>query len=440
MSFNPNALSLRTLKQFVDRAHKLKKQQSCPQENTWPPKRSVIQEEVAHMLGFTSWHHALKALEDKEQKNIVSPASLIQSLYPNEPLQWDKDNFLKLLHWFQQQGGSNIHIHPSQVIKGELFGNTQALSKRAISSEEIHTLLDQLWGRPINTLNGTDLEFAFKDQQLRFRVLAQQITDGASLQWSFSTQLMASIPPKLDMFDLKKSLSDPLVNKKSSLAVISSLTGHGSKELMASVIREILEKKTNQIVHTWEDHIAFELQQGDIQASNVVAQHTLPTGSYARGIKNSLRRRPSVIMVGEARDNETIFEAVTAAMTGHQVYTTVTSLGVSNMLRRMINMAERDERSSFFVDLIMSLSILLSVQQVQGNNGVSVHLYESLVFDEETQNQLLDTGYNNLSYEVEKALERQQSSFWHDALKKHQQGLISDKTLEQVKRRRMPLE
>lgn len=65
MPFNPAALTARTLKQFVSRLHRLR--QSQPQPAQWPPKRTQIQEDVAIMLGFASWHAALRALGDGQQ-------------------------------------------------------------------------------------------------------------------------------------------------------------------------------------------------------------------------------------------------------------------------------------------------------------------------------------------------------------------------------------
>lgn len=59
MSFNPAALTDRTLKQFVDRLVRLRKSQPCPASSQWPPKRSRVQEEVASILGFDSWHEAI---------------------------------------------------------------------------------------------------------------------------------------------------------------------------------------------------------------------------------------------------------------------------------------------------------------------------------------------------------------------------------------------
>ena len=59
MSFNPASLTERTLKQFVDRLLRLRKSQFCPVSSQWPPRRSQVQEEVAAVLGFASWHEAI---------------------------------------------------------------------------------------------------------------------------------------------------------------------------------------------------------------------------------------------------------------------------------------------------------------------------------------------------------------------------------------------
>lgn len=73
MSFSPASLNERTLKQFVDRLLRLRKSQSCPTSAQWPPKRSQVQEEVAAVLGFASWHDAIHRVRSVGQ--FLSPPS-----------------------------------------------------------------------------------------------------------------------------------------------------------------------------------------------------------------------------------------------------------------------------------------------------------------------------------------------------------------------------
>lgn len=73
---------------------------------------------------------------------------------------------------------------------------------------------------------------------------------------------------------------------------------------------------------------------------------------FARGVRNALRRKPNIILVGELRDKETISAAIEAAQTGHLVFTTTHTTGVAATIQRMVSSfdpSERSERAVFFI-------------------------------------------------------------------------------------------
>lgn len=90
MGFNASALSANTIKTFVDRLNKRNKEKT-----TWPPKRSAVQEDIANVLGYASWHALNKALDTPKPQSIENPpASIgtwtIPSMYHNGDIMWSR--------------------------------------------------------------------------------------------------------------------------------------------------------------------------------------------------------------------------------------------------------------------------------------------------------------------------------------------------------------
>lgn len=66
MSFNPRALTERTLKGFVDRWVRAQRAKPCPTPDQWPPSRAACQEDIAQLLGFATWHEAITAIRQDQ--------------------------------------------------------------------------------------------------------------------------------------------------------------------------------------------------------------------------------------------------------------------------------------------------------------------------------------------------------------------------------------
>src|SRR6202021_1632641 len=96
--------------------------------------------------------------------------------------------------------------------------------------------------------------------------------------------------------------------------------------------------------------------------SCIVSQSEIPRHlpSFAAGVRNALRRKPRLILVGEARDAETISAVMEAAMTGHPVYTTLHSNGVAETMRRLVMTFPSDERQGRTIDIIETIRVVIS--------------------------------------------------------------------------------
>ena len=436
MSFNPKALNERTLKQFVDRLCKIRKGQPIPTEPHWPPKRSSVQEDVAQMLGFTSWHHAIHSVRPSQSTPQPSP-----SLYPFEPVRWTAKELDRLLSWINFQGASDIVFDPHQGVVINTYGNLSKVSKRIPSNEEIVDLIEQIYASPtVRHLleNFKEVDFAYVcEQGDRFIVNATPIQSDPDSTIILSLRPAASTPPDLSQVyeDMPAALYSSLFPHQ-GMVLVSGQAGSGKTTLISSIIKELATTQSGRKVVMYESPIEYSYNEIPTDHVNIITQTDIAKAglSYPQAIRNSLRRRPSIIVLGETRDGETLGEAVTAAMTGHTLYTTVHSNDVPSAIRRQLMSFDASERAARFIDLISVLRVVVCTRLVPATNGTRVALHESLVFSDELVDEIIDTGIESMTQTVRKAITRQRTSFLDDALDKYKSGKISAATLEKIKR------
>ncbi len=128
----------------------------------------------------------------------------------------------------------------------------------------------------------------------------------------------ASIVPldKLDFSDLNLKLIERSIAKPEGIIIVTGPTGSGKTTTLYSILNAINTIDVN--IMTLEDPVEYSLP--NIRQSNLRAGSGL---SFSEGVKALLRQDPDIIFIGEVRDTATADQALKAAMTGHQVYTTL---------------------------------------------------------------------------------------------------------------------
>ena len=149
--------------------------------------------------------------------------------------------------------------------------------------------------------------------------------------------------------------------------------------------------------------------------------------SFAAGIRNALRRKPRLIMVGECRDNETISAALEASLTGHPVYTTLHTAGVAETVRRLIASFSGEDQQSRIVDIIETIRLCIWQKLVPSVDGKRIALREYLVFDEEIRDYLLNQPADKISQAIRRLLKERGQPIAVDAKRKFEQGIISER-------------
>jgi twitching motility protein PilT len=141
------------------------------------------------------------------------------------------------------------------------------------------------------------------------------------------------------------------------LILVTGPTGSGKSTTLAGMVDAINKREQGHII-TMEDPIeyAFISNKSAIEQREVGAD----VPSFASGLKHSLRQDPDVILVGEMRDLETVGAAITAAETGHLVFSTLHTVNAPQTIERIIDVYPADEQNQIRSMLANTLQAVIS--------------------------------------------------------------------------------
>ncbi len=190
-----------------------------------------------------------------------------------------------------------------------------------------------------------------------------------------------------------------LYQKKSGLVLVTGPTGSGKSTTLASLIGMVNDNLNAHII-TLEDPIEYLHRHN----KSIVNQREIgvDTRSYAAALRAALREDPDVILVGEMRDLETISTAVTAAETGHLVFSTLHTIGCAETIDRVIDVFPTDQQDQIRVQLSMVLEAVVSqrlVPTIDGNGRVAA--FEVMLANSAIRN-LIREGKN---YQIPSAMQ-----------------------------------
>lgn len=354
---------------------------------------------------------------------------------PDEPLRFTAEALDRLLVHCTNLDASDVTIQTNTPVIAEIQGKLIKVTKRQISNTEVGDILNVIYGA-----NGTTQIFSGKDvdthyeirpsrsQRFRFRVNGTgcQVEGHDGIQITIRT--IPTTPPDLISLGVEPEIIKYMAPQLGSV-VVTGPTGSGKSTLLASIIRHLLEEEDgNRKALTYESPIEFVYDMIK-SPSSVISQSEIPRHlpSFAAGVRNALRRKPRLILVGEARDKETIAAVIDAALTGHPVYTTLHSNGVADAVRRMISTFPAEERHGRALDILETLRMVVWQKLAQGTDGKRIALREFLVFDEEVRDILVNTEVELLADKTRKLLKERGQPMIVDAKKKFDAGLLAER-------------
>ena len=157
------------------------------------------------------------------------------------------------------------------------------------------------------------------------------------------------------------------------MVLVTGTAGSGKSTTLACIIDEINRTRSAHII-TLEDPIEY-LHRHD---KSIVTQREIDvdTVSYVTALRAALRQSPDVILLGEMRDYETISVAMTAAETGHLLFSTLHTIGAANTINRIIDVFPAEQQHQIAVQLSTVLDAVVSQQLVPTVDGTMVPAFE----------------------------------------------------------------
>ena len=215
--------------------------------------------------------------------------------------------------------------------------------------------------------------------------------------------------------------------EKTGLVLVTGATGSGKSTTLASVLEEINSTKAIHVI-TLEDPVEFIYTQ----KKATVNQRELGTDfdSFATGLRAALRQAPKVILVGEMRDRATVEIALSAAETGHLVFSTLHTIDCGQTINRILGLFEPDEQEQIRYRLSDTLRWVISQRLAPCLAGGRFPLVEVMGSNLRTKESImLGESEGKSFYEI---IDASQTFGWrtfdYSCLEAFKRGLISEET------------
>ena len=187
-------------------------------------------------------------------------------------------------------------------------------------------------------------------------------------------RVIASRIPSLAELNLPPAIADA-ANLKNGIVLVTGPTGSGKSSTLAALIDLINESRAEHIL-TIEDPIEFL----HVHKKGTVHQRELhsDTSTFASALRAALRQAPKVILVGEMRDRETIEIALTAAETGHLVFSTLHTIDASKTVDRIVGTFEAGDQQAIRTRLAASFRYFMAQRLIPKKGGGRIAVLEIL--------------------------------------------------------------
>ncbi len=295
-----------------------------------------------------------------------------------------------------KEGASDLHISEGRPPIVRIASNLISLSKHPVFDRAaMERILDILIPKSKKEIykSKKSVDFAYEHKSERFR-------SHAFYQQGKMCLAMRTIPRNIRTLK-ELGIPEQLANfakYQEGFFLVVGPTGHGKSTTLASLI-EIINQELTQRIVTIEDPIEylFTPKKSFIDQREVEDD----TPDFHEGLRDAFREDVDVIMIGELRDPESIATAVTAAETGHLVFSTLHTSSASRTIERIIDNFPPGQQDQIRMQLSSSLSGIFSQRLIPRISGGLVPAYELLISNSAISNLIRD----NRTHEIDTVIE-----------------------------------
>ena len=345
------------------------------------------------------------------------------------------------LVWAWRQKASDISFLSGMPALVEVDGRSRDATESSLDRTALEMIVGQLFGASgvgvLQSGEAVDCSHAVfvdgdRNKTIRFRCnfSACQVDEGFAIDASL--RVLPGAPPCLEELDVEEEIA-AVFDAPVGLTLVTGVPGSGKSTLLASGTRRMLENGLGKI-QSYEAPIEFVFDgmrgDGASMASSEVPRHFK---SFAAGLRASLRRRPAAVIVGEARDRETVEAALNAADFGIAVFSTTHTVGVANTIRRLLSEFGQEERAQRGAALVDVLNMVVTSVLVPNPKGGRTAIREWLRFEGGLKRSLLESRQESWPEKIEAALRERGSDLVTRAELAAAEGRVGDLDMARIR-------
>jgi len=318
-------------------------------------------------------------------------------------------NMERVLRLMAEKNASDVYLSANSPILIKINGQLLQLSDQPLTHAQPRQLLAEL-------LTPTQLEELEDSGELNMSVGIAGVGSfrlSAFRQRGTIAAVFRCIPvviPTLESLNVPTILNNLILEKRGLILMVGA-TGTGKSTTLASMLEQRNQQMAGHIL-TIEDPIEFLFTN----KKSVVNQREVgrDTQSLQIGLKNALRQAPDCIMIGEIRDRETMTSAISYALSGHLVLSTLHANNSYHALGRILSFYSPESRPALLADLAAGLKSVISQRLVRAVAGGRVPAVE-VMLNTKLVSELIEQGdFTGVKEAMEKSLAEGSQTFEQD--------------------------
>lgn len=304
-------------------------------------------------------------------------------------------NMLKIHRYFEtaiERQASDLHLKAGSPPIIRVGGRLITLAEEPLAFQEMPNLFLPL----MSLKDQADLKQLFEanfmtQYKSRWRVRACIYTQRGCLSGAF--RFIPQSVPSIESLGLPPILKE-IAQMPRGLFLVTGPANSGKTHTLAAIINEINKTSARHVI-TIEDPIEFVYKE----KKSIFTQREIgvTSNSYSSALMNALREDPDVILVGEMRDVNTIEMVLTAAETGHLVFSTLHTVGAVQTIDRIVNMFPGHRHEEIRTQISMSLiGIISQILLPSLHKKERVMAHELMIMNSAMRNQIREKKTNQL--------------------------------------------
>jgi len=272
-----------------------------------------------------------------------------------------------MLDYFAKHGKlrvSDLHLKVNCPPVYRIDGKLKKMKTAAIDANTMTALAESLLTEEKMKRLSSDqsVDSSCYQGQMQFRLNCFHDNDGLAIA---IRSLEQTVPP-VEEIGFPNNVWQDIMATQQGLVLLTGITGAGKSTTIASLITRIAETRACRIM-TLEDPIEYRLASDKAIISQREVGRDVP--SFERGLRDCLREDPDVIFVGEMRDRESTRWTLTAAETGHLVFSTLHTRDVRGTVTRLLDMFPSQQQDEVASQLSLGLRYIISQKLIPRSDG-----------------------------------------------------------------------